>query len=217
VRPYVLLSCATSLDGYLDDASPRRLMLSNDADFDRVDSVRAGSDAIMVGAQTIRTDNPRLLVRDPARIAARRAAGLPPSPLRVTVTSTGDLNPAAAFFSAGGGDRIVYASSAVAGVLESLPATVVDAGSPVRLPGVLTDLAGRGVHRLMVEGGGRLLSQFLSQGLADELQLAIAPIVVADPAAPRFLLPGARMPAAHLADVQQLGNIAVLRYLFSAH
>ena len=63
--PYVLLSCATSADGYLDDASPERLILSGPADLDRVDEVRAGCDAILVGAQTIRADNPRLLVRDP--------------------------------------------------------------------------------------------------------------------------------------------------------
>jgi len=66
-RPYVLLSCATSADGYLDDASPRRLILSGPADLDRVDEVRAGCDAILVGAGTIRADDPRLLVRDPRR------------------------------------------------------------------------------------------------------------------------------------------------------
>ena len=49
-RPYVLLSCATSADGYLDDAGPERLILSGPADLDRVDEVRAGCDAILVGA-----------------------------------------------------------------------------------------------------------------------------------------------------------------------
>ena len=60
-RPYTLLSCSVSLDGYLGDQTPR-LALSNEADFDRVDEVRASCDAIMVGAVTVRTDNPRLLV-----------------------------------------------------------------------------------------------------------------------------------------------------------
>jgi Pyrimidine reductase, riboflavin biosynthesis len=75
-RPYVLLSCATSADGYLDDASPERLILSGPADLDRVDEVRAGCDAILVGAQTVRADNPRLLIRDPRRSARRAARGL---------------------------------------------------------------------------------------------------------------------------------------------
>ncbi|WP_186449776.1 dihydrofolate reductase family protein, partial [Nocardioides sp. J9] len=66
-RPYVLLSCSVSLDGYLDSAGEGRLLLSNDADFDRVDEVRAGCDAILVGAATVRNDDPRLLVRSEER------------------------------------------------------------------------------------------------------------------------------------------------------
>ena len=78
-RPYTLLSCGISIDGYLDRGTDERLVLSNEADLDRVDDVRAGCDAILVGAATIRHDNPRLLVRHPARVerAGRaRAAAL---------------------------------------------------------------------------------------------------------------------------------------------
>ena len=68
-----------SIDGYLDGASDERLTLSNEADLDRVDAVRAECDAILVGAATVRNDNPRLLVRDrgAARRAGRRAASSP--------------------------------------------------------------------------------------------------------------------------------------------
>ncbi|HEY5018350.1 MAG TPA: dihydrofolate reductase family protein, partial [Streptosporangiaceae bacterium] len=52
-RPYVLLSAAMSADGYLDDASSQRLILSDAADLARVDAVRAASDAILVGGETI--------------------------------------------------------------------------------------------------------------------------------------------------------------------
>ena len=79
-RPYVLLSCAMSVDGCLDSAGPGRLVLSGDADLDRVDDERAGSDAIMVGAGTIRRDDPRLLIRSPARRAARAARASPSTP-----------------------------------------------------------------------------------------------------------------------------------------
>ena len=92
-RPYLLLSCATSADGYLDDATPRRLILSGPADLDRVDEVRAGCDAILVGARTVRKDNPRLLIGSPRRSALRAARGLPAHPARVTLTATGDLDP----------------------------------------------------------------------------------------------------------------------------
>ncbi|GAA0335636.1 hypothetical protein GCM10010151_26670 [Actinoallomurus spadix] len=73
----VLLSVATSIDGYIDDTSPERLLLSNEADFDRFDQVRAESDAILIGATTLRRDNPRLLVNSAARRDEREARGLP--------------------------------------------------------------------------------------------------------------------------------------------
>src|SRR2546423_12333343 len=107
-RPYTLLSCAVSVDGYLDDANPERLLLSNEADFDRVDAVRAGVDAILVGAATIRADDPRLLVRDPARRAARIARGKAPDPVKVTLTASGRLDPSARFFRLGDGPKLVY-------------------------------------------------------------------------------------------------------------
>src|SRR3954468_22990845 len=106
-RPYTLLSCSVSLDGYLGDQKPR-LALSNDADFDRVDEVRASCDAIMVGAVTVRTDNPRLLVRSPARRQERMACGLPSSPMKITVTERADLDAGSNFFVAGEVDKLVY-------------------------------------------------------------------------------------------------------------
>ena len=105
------------MDGYLDSASDDRLSLSNEADFDRVDAVRASCDAILVGASTVRKDNPRLNVRDPARIAMRMASGQSPTPVKVTVTSRGDLDPKARFFTTGDCEKLVYCT------YEAFPAT----------------------------------------------------------------------------------------------
>ncbi len=219
-RPYVLLSAAMSADGYLDDGSATRLVLSDEADLDRVDELRAGADAILVGAETIRADNPRLQVRSPARRARRQDAGLPDGPRRVTITRGARLDPAARFFtgeSAAGSGPLVYAPSEVAVPLAAtvVPAPVVPGASAgtVDLTWVLADLAARGVGRLMVEGGATVLAQFLAAGLADEFVLAIAPVFVADPAAPR-LLAGAGPPGRMiLAGVSRAGDMAVLRYL----
>ncbi len=219
-RPHVLLSVAASVDGYIDDATDDRLLLSNDADFDRVDEVRAGVDAILVGANTIRRDNPRLLVRSPARRRERVTRGLSESPVKVTLTSRGDLDPTAGFFTAGQVEKIVYTTSpAVDKTREHLTqlASVVDAGDPLDLAVLLADLASRGVRRLMVEGGGTIHTQFLTAGLADEIHLVIAPFFVGDSAAPRFVgngtfpyHPGHRM---KLAEVRQIGDVVFLRYL----
>ena len=215
-RPYVLLSCATSADGYLDDASPERLILSGPADLDRVDEVRAGCDAILVGAQTVRKDNPRLLVRDPRRSARRTARGLPPHPARVTLTATGDLDPRARFF-APGALRLVYCATRAQPAARARlgdSAVVIDAGDPVSLGFILKDLAERGVARLLVEGGEHILGEFLAAGLADELNLAVAPFFLADPVAPRLNLPhpGTGSPMT-LAEVGRVGEVALLRYL----
>ncbi|GAA4602446.1 5-amino-6-(5-phosphoribosylamino)uracil reductase [Actinoplanes octamycinicus] len=208
-----------SIDGYLDDTTEERLLLSNEADFDRVDEVRAGCDAILVGAATIRQDNPRLLVRSAGRRAARLARGLPENPVKVTVTSRGDLDPAASFFGTGESEKLVYCATpalAEAGERLGAVATVVDGGDPVDVHRVSADLAARGVRRLMVEGGGMMHTQFLTRDLADELQLVVAPFFVGDSRAPRFVhdgvFPAGPKNRARLVEVRPIGDVVLLRY-----
>jgi 5-amino-6-(5-phosphoribosylamino)uracil reductase len=221
-RPYTLLSCGISLDGYLNGATGTRLLLSNEADFDRVDEVRAGCDAILVGAATVRDDNPRLLVRSRARREARVARGLAPSPTKVTVTAGARLDACACFFATGDAEKLVYcASPVVTRARDRLGrlATVVDGGRDMDMTGLSEDLHARGVRRLMVEGGGIVLTQFLSAGLADELQLVVAPFFVGDSRARRFVgegdfpwHPGQR---ATLAETRAIGDVVLLRYALS--
>jgi 5-amino-6-(5-phosphoribosylamino)uracil reductase len=221
-RPYTLLSCGVSIDGYLDSATDDRLLLSNEADLDRVDAVRATCDAILVGAATVRNDNPRLLVRSRARRDERVARGLPASPTKVTVTCRAKLDPGANFFAAGDGEKLVYcARETVAEARDQLEpvATVVDGGQPVSMRGVSTDLYARGVRRLMVEGGGTVHTQFLTEDLADELHLVIAPFFVGDSQARRFVGNG-RFPwnpdhRARLAEVRRIDDVVLLRYALS--
>ena len=218
-RPYTIVSCAVSLDGCLDDASPERLILSGPQDLDEVDELRAAADAIMVGAGTIRADNPRLLVRDDSRVAGREAEGRPPHPLRVTVTATGDLDPAARFF-AGPGTPLVYAPAAAARAARKNlgdKAVIIDAGAELSLAAVLHDLyTERMVLTLLAEPGAVLARDLLAQDLVDEIRLAVAPFFVGDENAPRFALP-AHYPHAKgnpmtLASVRRLDGLAVLRY-----
>ena len=254
-RPYVLLSAAVSADGYIDDAGLGRLVLSDAADLDRVDEVRAGADAILVGAGTIRADNPRLLVRSAARRVARAAAGRPASPIRVTLTSRGGLDPAARFFTAepgtavepasmsptasmtetasitgtggmtgtggpcsGRGERIVYAAGPVASrVREQVGATgavVADMGTG-GLSWILADLGERGVERVLVEGGASVLTGFLTAGLADELQLMVAPFFVGGGVrlTREGTYPHGPANPMTLAQASRLGDGVLLRYL----
>ena len=210
-----------SVDGCLDAPGPERLVLSGQADLDRVDAERSEADAIMVGAGTIRRDNPRLVIRSAGRRASRVGRGLPENPARVTLTASGDLDPSARFFDAtSGAGPVVYCAASQAPKLQNMLndiAPVIAVPPPVELGAVLADLSRRGVHRLLVEGGARLGREFLANGLVDELALTVAPFFVGAAAAPRFAGPGVypHDPARpmHLAEVRQLDDVVLLRYL----
>ncbi|MFD4612758.1 MULTISPECIES: dihydrofolate reductase family protein [unclassified Streptomyces] len=214
-HPYVLLSAAVSLDGYLDDTGPERLLLSSPADFDRVDEVRASSDAILIGAGTLRADNPRLLVNSPERRAARRAAGKPEYPLKVAVSASGELDPEAPFWHTGG-EKVLYTTDEGALRLRrtGLAADVVPLGAELDWPRLLEHLHDvRGVRRLMVEGGGTVHTQLLRQQLADEVQLVLAPLFVGDPDAPRLFGPGAYQGGRlRLMETRTIEDVVLVRY-----
>jgi 5-amino-6-(5-phosphoribosylamino)uracil reductase len=221
-RPYTLLSCGVSLDGYLDRAGPGRLVLSTTADLDRVDEVRAGCDAILVGAGTVRNDDPALTVKSQFRRAARQARGATAQPVKITLTERADLDAAARFFTTGTGERLVYCASAkVEQARDRLGevAVVVDAGERVEVGHLSADLHDRGVRRLMVEGGGSVLTQFLAGDVADELQLVVAPFFVGDSRARRFVddapFPFDEHRRARLADVRRIDDVVLLRYALS--
>jgi 5-amino-6-(5-phosphoribosylamino)uracil reductase len=212
---HVLLSVAMSADGFIDDAAAAPLVLSDAADLDQVDQIRADSDAIMVGAQTIRADDPRLAVKSATRRQDRLSRGRPANPLKVTITASDDLDPGRRFFAEADQPPLVYAGALAGdklrermrGVAEIVPVPGIER---VDLSWVVADLAGRGIERLMVEGGAQVLEQLLTDGLADELRLAIAPVVVTDPAGLRLRLSPGRL---RLAGVAQVGRMTVLRYL----
>lgn len=221
-RPYILLSCCMSLDGYIDDSSQQRLLLSNAADFDRVDAVRASCDAILVGAATIRKDNPRLLVRDARRRTQRVAEGLPPSPIKVTVTDSTRLDVRARFFATGEAEKLVYCATTHANTARrrlGAAATVIDAGTQVDMRWLSEDLHHRGVHRLMVEGGESIHTQFLAAGIVDELQLVVAPFLLGDSNAPRFVskgqFPWTPTAPARLMETRAMEDVVLLRYALS--
>ncbi|WP_431890455.1 RibD family protein [Nocardiopsis alba] len=224
-RPYTILSCAMSVDGRIDDTGPERLRLSNPADFAEIDELRAGCDAILVGAGTLRADDPRLLVRSPVLRERRREQGRTEHLLKAVITRSGRIDPNARLFSTGDAGAVVYSggegAETAARLLADLPDThppaeVVDAGDPPTAEAVLADLAGRGVSRLLVEGGGHVHTLFLTSGLVDELRLAVAPFFVGEEDAPRFVVPGVYPHGPshpmRLVETRALGDVVVLRY-----
>ncbi|MEU5696766.1 dihydrofolate reductase family protein [Actinosynnema sp. NPDC020468] len=215
-RPHVLLSVAMSLDGYIDDGREARFPLSGDEDFAAVDRLRAECDAILVGAGTVRTDNPRLLVRNAEWRAARVAAGRPEHPLKVVVSESGDLDPGLVFWHCGDRKVLYTTDSGAARTPVRHLADVVSLGVDLDYGAVLDDLGARGVGRLLVEGGTTVHTGFLVAGLADEIRMAVAPLFIGHSDAPRFTHPG-EFPGGpgrriECGEVEKLGDVVVLRY-----
>ena len=217
---YIIKRCAVSQDGYLDDSSEERLIISNKKDFDQVDELRSQMDAILIGANTVRKDNPRLLLESEFRKRQRLDSGQRGHPIKITLTKSGDLSPDSNFFTAGQADKIVYCTANIyEGLKERLKnlAEVIAVGQEeINLKALLEDLEARGVKKLLVEGGAGTVTEFLKQGLINELQVAIAPFFVSDNKAPRFLVDG-QIPfnednRLRLINEERVGNMTVLTY-----
>ncbi|MCC8034741.1 MAG: dihydrofolate reductase family protein [Rikenellaceae bacterium] len=188
----IILSAAVSLDGCLDDCTARRLKLSGPEDWANVLAMRSRCDAILVGAGTVRADNPSLVLKDEKVGQWRRSIGMEQHLAKVTVTRSGNIDPASDFFTAGTGRKVVFASRETpAGRLEGLRRAAEVFVEDNITPDIITArLAACGYNTLIVEGGAGILGMFLGDGKADILRLAIAPFFVGERDAPRFVPPG---------------------------
>ena len=181
--PYTILSSAISLDGFLNDTGDERLLLSHPEDFNRVDEVRASCDGILIGAHTLRLDNPSLKIRSQALRKKRVEEQKPLNPVRITLTSSGNLPGSHAFFADSDNAILVYSPPDTAPKLKErlkyTAATIISLGTtPIDLHSLLIDLKQKGVHKLLIEGGEQIATSFLSAGLINEFQVAIAPFFV---------------------------------------
>jgi 5-amino-6-(5-phosphoribosylamino)uracil reductase len=172
----VILSAAVSLDGFLDDTSSARLRLSSDEDWEAVRRLRAACDAILVGAGTVRSDNPSLVIDDERLRRERIGAGMDPDIIKVAVSRSGNLDPHSRFFTEGAGRKILFTCGPVAAALERAADIVVAPEITAQL--ICAELESRGCKTLMVEGGSTILTMFLEEGAVDEFRLAVAPMLL---------------------------------------
>ncbi|MBP7338747.1 dihydrofolate reductase family protein [Niveispirillum sp.] len=213
---WVHLSVCMSLDGHIDSDCGRRLILSSEEDCHDMHAVRADCDAILVGAATVRRDQPRLTVRYPELLAARRARGMPDHPTKVVVTFSGDLDPDSAFFQKGGPVVVLCEEEALPAARARLGtvATVIGVAAADGVAGILARLDGMGVRRLMVEGGCQVLTQFLAAGAFHRLRVAVAPFLLGRAGAPRLagpaFYPHGPDNRLRILSTRTLGNVAVI-------
>ncbi|HYA71082.1 MAG TPA: dihydrofolate reductase family protein [Thermoplasmata archaeon] len=177
-RPLVWVNCAASLDGRLAFAGGRRAALSGPEDLARVQRLRAGSDAILVGVGTVVKDDPSLRVH-------WELLGEPPgpNPTRVVVDGSG-RTPASARVLDGSTATIIAMSERSTRSFPAHVQTVVAGAARVDLGRLFALLYDRGIRKLMVEGGAEILSSVLRAGLFDRFSIYYAPVVVGGATAP---------------------------------
>ena len=198
-RPFVFINVAATADGKIDTFERRGATISSARDWERVDRLRADSDAIMIGGHTLHGDDPKLTVTSEALRSERRRRGLPENPMKVAVASRLELRPECNFLNAGPA-RIMLFTTAQTPVADV--AQLKAAGAEVRLlgdakvdlPAALRVLSEQGVQRLMVEGGATLNIEMLRLNLVDELTIFLAPLVFGGETAPT-LAGGMGLPA----------------------
>jgi 2,5-diamino-6-(ribosylamino)-4(3H)-pyrimidinone 5'-phosphate reductase len=190
MRPYVIVNVAMSADGKISTRERRQVRISGQQDFTRVDRLKAGCDAVMVGIGTVLADDPSLTVKSEECRSYRREQGKDDHPVRIVVDSSARIPPDAAVLHKGEGKRVIAVSKKAGGdtiaLLEKKASVIVSGEDEVDLPALMDELGSMGLHRIMVEGGGTLIAGLIRAGLVHEIYTYIGNILIGGKDAPTF-------------------------------
>ncbi len=224
-HPRIIANLAMSVDGKIDSVFHEGGGFSSRLDRDRLDELRAAGDALVVGAGTIRAEDPPLRVRDPARRRQRQAAGHAEELIVVVVSRSARIPATARFIREPAAARIVaIPEDAPAAGLVELQAPV-DAGrlelfraghGAVDIAALVAELSRRGSQTIVVEGGGEVVAAFLEADLLDEVRITLCPMLIGGRRAPTPVAgdgwPLGRRRQLRLLEIDRAGDEFFLRY-----
>jgi riboflavin-specific deaminase-like protein len=184
-RPFVSLNVATSIDGKLAPIDRGKINFGSSEDRAQMEELRADADAVLIGAGTLRAEDPPLVIRDPDVRARRIATKGAPHPLNVVAcTRLPDELERMNFFRSAETEKVVFttqrsseparAAASAFGRVEVVP---IDSNDRVEMAAVVCRLFELGVRRLLLEGGGELNFSMLEAGLVDEIYVTFCPFV----------------------------------------
>jgi 2,5-diamino-6-(ribosylamino)-4(3H)-pyrimidinone 5'-phosphate reductase len=188
MRPYVVVNVAMSADGKLSTRERRQVKISGTQDFTRVDRLKAGSDAVMVGIGTVLADDPSLTVKGEECRQHRKNRGVCEHPARIVVDSRARIPPDAAVLHKGSGLRIIAVSEMAdpekVAVLKQSATVIVAGEKEVDLAALMDELGTLGIQRVMVEGGGELIAGLIRARLVHEIYTFIGNLIIGGRGAP---------------------------------
>jgi 2,5-diamino-6-(ribosylamino)-4(3H)-pyrimidinone 5'-phosphate reductase len=219
-KPFIFINSAVSLDGKLSTYERKQVKISNKEDFERVDALRAGADAVMVGSNTVAIDDPKLTVKSEQLRKQRITKGLPENPAKIMVGSIKKTDMEGDFLNYGNAEKIIFTTekeekSKIA-ALRKKAAVYVLGKEKTNICEMVDILAGLGIKRIMVEGGGTLNYEMLEAGLVDEIYIAVGPKIFGGKDAPT-LADGTGLAYENSINLEPigitvLGDVFVLKY-----
>ncbi|MDY6930353.1 MAG: 2,5-diamino-6-(ribosylamino)-4(3H)-pyrimidinone 5'-phosphate reductase [Halobacteriota archaeon] len=220
-RPFVFINSAMSADGKISTTQRVQVRISDDIDLDRVDDLKAGSDAIIVGIGTVLSDDPSLTVKSENRRRERAKNGQDENPIRIVVDSSARTPLDSDLLKKGEGRRIIFVSEIApeerVESLRSFAEVLISGKEKVDLKEMLHTLDQMDVKRIMVEGGATLNWALLAEKLVDELYVYVGYFIIGGRDAPT-LVDGSGykerkdMPELKLLDIQDMQNGMVVRW-----
>ena len=188
-RPFVFINVAMTADGKIDTVQRKGAAISSRGDKERVDQLRAGADAILVGGRTLLDEDPKLTVKSEVLRAERVRRGRSPNPVKVGVVTRADIKEDSEFLNTGPAGIVIFTtrhtSKRQLSLLKARNVDVyVDDAQQVNLERALATLKDLGIDRLMVEGGATLNFALMQLSLVDEITAYVAPMIFGGESAP---------------------------------
>ena len=204
----VIINCAMSADGKIALRTRRQTKISNEEDKRRVHKLRNSADAILVGIETVLSDDPKLTVNE-------KYVRLPRHPVRIVLDSNG-RTPKNALVLNGASPTIIVTNERCKKTFPNAE-TIRCGKAEVDLEKLLHILAKRGIKTLLVEGGSKVIWSFLESGLADEINLFVGSMVIGGEESPTAAggegaASERNMVQLQLLDAKALGSGVLLRY-----
>ena len=172
-RPYVVINCAMSADGKIASSSGKQLRISCEEDIKRMYELRNDSDAVLVGINTVLSDDPKLTVKE-------KYVKNPKQPIRI-VLDTHCKTPLNSFVVNNAAKTLIFSGEKCSKKFgDNVEIVVCDTDNDglLDLEKLLDILCEKGINKLMVEGGGTVIWNFLNKGFVDDFYVYVGPMTI---------------------------------------
>lgn len=183
MRPYIIINTSMSADGKIATIERKQFKISGNDDFKRVDFLKSNVDAVMVGINTIISDDPSLTIKSNENIIYRINNNRTKHPIRIVVDSKAKININSKVLLKETGECIILVSKmADKEKIQSLKTNnhkvIVCGESIVNLKEGMEQLYNYGIKKILVEGGATLNFSLIKDNLVDEIYTFIGGIII---------------------------------------